>query len=148
MIGKVGAHAVGELSQDRRGSLRQGAGQTLVRKIDLSFDQRGRLNQLPTPSLVDRAQLALGLAERLAALALGFGVHKIGQTLRLREVEFAMLKGAAGEFSGLCRPHAFLGEAGVNHGFDHSRPAMDVKLGDMLAGKARRRREPQRQTLV
>ena len=90
-------------SQDRPGPLRQRAGQVLVREIDLGFDQGRRLDQARPPALVDAAQRAAALAERLAALALGFGVHEVGEALGFGQVELAVLEGAAGEFAGLGR---------------------------------------------
>ena len=89
-----------------------------------------------------------GLRQRLAALRLGLGLHEIGQTFDLGEIELAVLERAAGELARLGEPHAGEREHGVDHRADHGAAAMDVKLGHVLAGEARRRREPQHQAAV
>ena len=94
----------------RPGPLRQRAWQVFVREIDLGFDQSRRLDQLAPPAFIDRAQRASALAERLAALALGFGVHEVRQALGFGQVELAVLEGAAGEFARLGEAHAGLAQ--------------------------------------
>ncbi len=139
---QVRAHIGGQRRQDRPGPPRQRARQVLVGKIDLGFDQRRRFDQPGAPALIERAERALGLAQRLAALALGLGVHQIGQALGFGQVELAVLEGAAGELARLGgRARRRLCKASLDHRGDHRRPAMDVQFGHILAGEARRTRE-------
>ena len=90
----------------------------------------------------------LRLGERLTALRLGLGLHEIGQALDLGEIELAVLERAARELAGLGEPRAVEREHRVDHRADHGAAAMDVKLGHVLAGEARRRREQQHQAAV
>ena len=120
----------------------------LVGEIESGLDQRLRAQQLVAPRLVERAQRALRLGERLTALRLGLGLHEIGETFHLGEIELAVLECAAREFAGLGEPRAVEREHRVDHRADHGGAAMDVQLGHVFAGEARRRREPQHQAAV
>jgi hypothetical protein len=53
------------------------------------------------------------LAERLAALALGFGVHEVRQALGFGQVELAVLEGAARVFAGLSWTDAGLAQGRI-----------------------------------
>ena len=74
---QVAGHVLGQHLQDRAGAARELAWQVFVREIDLGLDQSRRLDQAAPPALIDGAQSAAALAERLATLALGLGVHEV-----------------------------------------------------------------------
>ena len=88
------------------------------------------------------------MRQRLAALRLGLGIDEIGKTLDLGQIELAVLEGAARELAGLGEPRAGEREHRVDDGADHGAAAMHVKLGHVLAGEARRSREPQHEAAV
>ena len=88
------------------------------------------------------------MGERLTALCLGLGLHQIGETLDLGEIELASLECAPRELAGLGEPRAVEREHRVDDGADHGGTAVEVQLGHVLAGEARRRREPQHQAAV
>ena len=124
------------------GPLRQRARQIFVGKVDLGLDQSRRFDQLAPPALIDGAQSASALAERLAALALGLGVHEVGKAFGFGQVELAVLEGAAGEFAGLRQAERRAGcRAASITRRDHRRAAMDVEFGHVFAGEAVRGRE-------
>ena len=81
--------------------------QVLVGKIDRRLEMRQQSQQTRAPAAVERAKIAVELAQRLAPLRLGLGRDEIGDRLGLRQVELAVEKGAAGEFAGLgeAQPH-------------------------------------------
>ena len=167
-IGRTGDHdpqpvaqplaaPLGEMARDRRAQSRDdgvgleadiGDHVALVGEIESGLDQRLRAQQLVAPAFVERAQRTLRLGERLTALRLGLGLHEIGQAFDLGEIELAVLERAARELAGLGEPRAGEREHRVDHRADHGAAAMDVKLGHVLAGEARRRREPQHQAAV
>ena len=88
------------------------------------------------------------LRQSLAALRLGLGLHQIGQAFDLGEIELAVLERAARELAGLGEPNAVEQQGGVDRRADYGAAAMDMKLGHVLAGEARRTREPQHQAAV
>ena len=75
--------------------------QVLVGKIDRRFEMGEDAGQPLRPAAIEVAQLAIELAQGLAALRLGLGRGEIGDRLGLGQVELAVQKGAAGEFAGL-----------------------------------------------
>ena len=101
---------------------------------------RQQSQQPRAPAAIERAELAIELAQGLAALRLGLGRDQIGDRFGLGQIELAVQKGAAGEFAGLgeAQPHA---RQRRDHRRDDRAAAMDVKFGDILAGNAARRRE-------
>ena len=93
-------------------------------------------------------QMPPHLPERLPALRLGLGRHQVGEPLDRGEIHAAVLERAAGELAGLGVAEAFeLRERRQRRG-DHRAAAVDLQLGDVLAGLALRRREPERQAFV
>ena len=131
-----------QLARDRerlRGDVARDIG--LVGKIDAGFGQRLRLDQALAPVFGAIAEQTLQLAQRLAALRIGVGVDQIGEAFDRGEVELAVLERAAGELAGLGQPQAVHArERGEQRG-DHRASAMQLDLGDVLAGLALRRRE-------
>src|SRR5207302_1038211 len=108
----------------------------LVGKIDRRFEMRQEPQQPVAPAAVERAEMTVELAQGLAALRLGLGGGEIGHRLRLRQVELAVVKGAAGEFAGLGEAQPEAGErrqcrAGVRPG--------QADDGDRGAPRRRRR---------
>ncbi len=99
------------------------------------------------PLAIEAAQLAVELAQSLAALRLGLGRGEVGDRLGLGQVELAVQKGAAGEFAGLGEAQPEPAECRDHRG-EHGAAAVQMELGDILAGKARRRRKPQDQRVV
>ena len=119
-----------------------------VGEVEPGLDQRLRAEQLRAPAFVELPQRAFRLRQRLTPLRLGLGIDQIGQTFDLGEIELAVLERAAGELAGLGKPHAGEGEQRIEHGADHGAAAMQLQLGHVLAGEARRRREPQHEAAV
>src|SRR4051794_26807136 len=75
-------------------------------------------------------------------------MNEIVEALRLSQVELAVLEGAPGEFAGLGSSHIRnYGNGGKQCG-QHRAAAMDVKFGDILAGRAARPRKPQHHRIV
>ena len=97
------------------------------------------------PGLGAVAEQALHLPERLAALAFGLGADQVGQAFDRGEVELAVLEGAAGEFAGFGRAQAVDAAKRRQRGRDHRAAAMQLQLGDVLAGLAVRPGKPERQ---
>ena len=83
------------------------------------------------------AEQALQLAIGLAALRLGLRHHQIGEAFDRGEIELAVLEGAARELAGLRRAQAFDACQRREHCRDHRAAAMQLQLGDILAGLAR-----------
>ena len=119
-----------------------------VGKIDPRLDQGQRLDQSPPPRLGAVADQAFELTKGQAALRLRFGGDEIGQALDRREIEPAILEGAAGELAGLGRPAALDHRQRIEHAGNDRLAAVKLQLGDVLAGLAVRRRKPQRQRFV
>src|SRR5947207_3409569 len=72
--------------------------QILVREIDRRFEMRHKPQEPLAPAAIDPAEMAVELAQGLAALRLRFGRREIGDRLGLGQVELVVQKGAAGEF--------------------------------------------------
>ena len=100
------------------------------------------------PAFVELPQRAFRLRQRLTPLRLGLGIDQIGEALDLGEIELAVLERAPRELAGLGEPHAGEGEQRIEHGADHGAAAMQLKLGHVLAGEARRRREPEHEAAI
>jgi hypothetical protein len=92
-----------DLRQRRRHQLRRHI--ALIGEIDAGFDQCRSLNDLCAPVTRLVPEQTFQLAQRLAALPIGVGMNEIIETLRLGEIELAVLEGAAGKFAGLRRTH-------------------------------------------
>ena len=120
----------------------------LVAEIDGRLDQRAGPHQLAAPALVELRQRAAHLAQRLAPLCLGLGIDEIGKALDLRQIQLAVVKGAAGELAGLGETAPGLPPEHGQHAFDDGRAAVQVEFGHVLARLGARRGEPQHQRLV
>ena len=108
---------------------------------------RQEAQQPLAPAAIDLAEPAIELAQGLAALRLGFGGGEIGDRLGLGQIELAVQKSAAGELAGLGEPQAHSAER--RHDCrQHATAAMQLQFGDIFAGNAVRRREPQRQAVI
>ena len=101
-----------------------------------------------TPTVVEAAQLAVQLAQRLAPLRGGRGGDQIRQALGRGQVHLAVDEGAPRKLAGLGRAQAGHAAKGADHRRNSGAPAMDVKLGDVLAGEARRPGEPKTQPVI
>ena len=88
------------------------------------------------------------MAQSLAPLRLGFGGDEIGEAFDFGQVELAVFKGSAGEFAGFGRPRFRETRERPDQGRDYRRPAMDMELGAILAGKAHRPGEEKRKAPV
>jgi len=117
------------------------AGQVLIGKIDGRFEMRENARQAVAPALVEAAELAVELAERLAALHLGLGCREIGNGFSLQQIELAVEKGAAGKLAGLGEPQSKLAQH-LHDSSKHGATAVHMKLCDIFPGDAARRRKP------
>ena len=124
------------------------AGAIFLGEIDLGLGMGLDPHQTGTPILVERAQPAFHLTQRLATLGFGLGVDQVGQALDLGQVEFAVIEGAAGEFAGLRRPQAVNCGERSGHRGDHRTSAVDVDFSHVLTAEAMRARHPQHQPVV
>ena len=97
-------------------------------------------------SSLSRAAGRRGASDR--ALEGGARFDEIGERLDLREVEPAVEKGAAGEFTGLGGAQARLALERRERAADHRRPAMQMQLGAVLARRGSGRGEVERQTPI
>ena len=120
----------------------------LVGKIDAGLDQRGSLDDLRAPVARSVAEHALQLTQRLAALPVSVGMDEIVEAFGFGEIELAVFKRAAGEFAGLGRPHIFKTRQRREQGSQHGASAMDVKLGDVFAGRAGRSGKPEHHRVI
>ena len=77
-----------------------------IGKVDACFNEGKRLDQLRSPFLRTLAKCACHLAESLTALSFRFSHYKIGQALHRCQIELAVFKCAAREFTRLRRPQA------------------------------------------
>src|SRR3954471_5279884 len=75
-------------------------------------------------------------------------MNEIIEALRLSQVELAVLEGAPGEFAGLGDTHIRNGGNGGKECGQHRAAAMNVKFGDVLAGRAGGPRKPQHHRIV
>ena len=87
------------------------------------------------------AERAAGQRQRRAALRFGLGREQIGEPLGLGEVDPAILEGAAGELARLGGAQPLDPAERRQHRRDHRAAAMEMQLGDILAGRAGRARE-------
>ena len=122
-------------------------GQVFVGKVDRGFEMGERAGQPPRPIAVEAAKLAIELAQSVAPLGLGLGRGEIGDRLGLGQVELVVQKRAAGEFAGLGQPQPEPAQCRDNRR-QNGAAAVQVELRDILAGKARRRRKPQDESVV
>ncbi len=149
------AVAVGEMALDLGGEL-AGFGedavfdfrrQIFVGKIDRGFEMGESMGQPARPIAIEIAEFAVELAQCLTALRIGLGHREVGDRLGLGEVELAVQKGAAGELAGLGEPQPEPAQRPHYRG-EHGAAAVQMELGDILAGGARRGREPQDESVV
>ena len=120
----------------------------LIGEVDGRFDQRSRPHHTLAPT---RGTLTHGPGQntkRLPPLRLGLGVDQIRQTFDLRQIEAAILKGAAGEFAGYGHPQTRLDGQSAQDGGQNSGAAVGMKLDHILAGKAVTGSKDQYQRLV
>src|SRR6516162_5249248 len=103
--------------------------------------------QTLAPATVESAELALELAERLATLCFGLGRGKIGDSLGLQEIELAIEKRPLSKLAGLGEPEPKAAQYLHDSG-EHGATAVHMKLSDVLAGGAARRRKPQHQPVI
>ena len=108
----------------------------LVGEIERRLDLGGEAEQLRLPDGDLAAERAAGQGQSGAALRLGLGFEQVGEPLRLGEVDPAVLEGAAGELARLGGAQALDPAERRQHRRDHRAAAMEVKLGDILPGRA------------
>ena len=126
------------LSEDATVDLRR---QILIGKIDRRFEMGENSGQAIAPAVIEAAEFAVELAQRLATLRLRLGRGKIGDGLGLQQIELAVDKGAAGEFAGLGESQPEAAQR-LRHSGEHGATAVHMKLGNILSRRAPRRREP------
>ena len=144
VVGEVPGEGGGE-ARERRRVL--DLGEVLVGEIDRGFGVREQAAKLLGPAAIERAQLALELAQGLAALGFGFGIDEIGDGFGLEEVHAAVEEGAAGELAGLGRAGAE-GDEGFGDLLDDGVAAVEEKLRAILAGIGRGRGKPEDEGVV
>ncbi len=109
---------------------------------------RERPHQSPAPAVVKPAERSLELSQRLAALRRRLRRHQIGDGLRRRQIELAVLEGAARELSRLGKAQSRHGKERRGRRFQHGAAAMEVELRHILAGGAGRRRKEEREPVI
>ena len=97
-----------------------------------------RRGEVRHPVLVKRPQRAARLEDGRAVLALRLGGDQVAEAFRLGEVDAAVFEGSPGEFSGFGEPCADGRCDRFEAGGDDGPTAMEVELGDVLAGDGRR----------
>ena len=120
----------------------------LVGEIQLGLDQRPRPDQPLPPALIEPRDTRPSPAAAPAAAAPRSPPHQVGQPLDLGQVQPLVAEGPPGELAGLGRPKAGQVAQRRQHRRDHRPPAVNVQLGHILAGEARRRRKEQHQPAV
>ena len=113
----------------------------LVGEVEGGFDHSPRARQPLHPAFIDRSQGTARLGDGRAALGLRLGRQEIGQTLRLGQVDAAVLEGPAGEFPRLCRANALDPRRGGEEGSDDRPSPMKMEFRHILAGHGLRRVE-------
>ena len=88
------------------------------------------------------------LTQRLAALPIGVGVNQIVERFGFGQIELAVLERAAGKFAGLRGAHIFKLRERREQRRQHRAPAVNVKLGDVFAGRTCRSRKPEHDRIV
>src|SRR6516165_9387975 len=92
--------------------------QILVGEVDDGFEMGEEMGQAPTPVTVEGSQFAVELAQSLPPLGLGLGSDEVGDRFRLRQIQLAVEKSAAGELSWLREPQTKAPERFYNRGQD------------------------------
>ncbi len=82
--------------------------QAFLGKIDRRLDMGSRAQQNLPPCLVEPTELAVELAQRLAALRRRLGADEIGHRLGFGEIELAVLEGPPRELARLGQAEARL----------------------------------------
>ena len=88
------------------------------------------------------------MLERLPALGLGLGRDQVGQAFDRGQIHAAVLERAARELAGLGRTQTLELAQRRQHRRDHGAAAVQLQLGDVLAGLAVGPRKPERQAFV
>ena len=140
-VSQMGRDLLGHRSDARRHLRLDLRRQILVREIDRRFEMRHKPQEPLAPAAIDPAEMAVELAQGLAALRLRFGRREIGDRLGLGQVELVVQKGAAGELAGLGEPQSPPRQCRHDRR-QNGAAAMHMKFGDILAGDAVRRRKP------
>jgi len=115
--------------------------QILVGKVDRGFEMGQKPGEPSAPAVIEVTEFARELTLRLVALGFGLGGDEVGDRLGPQQIELAVEKGAAGEFTRLGQPQPEPAER-LHDGSEHGAAAMQMELGDILAGRAVRRRKP------
>ena len=123
-------------------------GKVFVREVDVGFKVCQSPRQPVTPAIVEPAKLAFHLAQRLPPLSRRVGVHQIGDGFGGGKVEFPVLETPSAELARLGDPQTGQARQRVDHSGDDRPSAMDMKLRNVLAGKAMGAGKPQHQSLV
>ena len=117
------------------------------KSIPASISARG-FDDLRAPVARLVAEQTLQLTQRLAALPIGVGMDQIVETFGLGEIELAVLERAAGKLARLRRADIGQSRERCEQRRQHRAPAMDMKFGDVLAGRTCRSRKPQHHRIV
>src|SRR5581483_4194477 len=107
-----------------------------------------RAQQPVAPILIKAPQRALELAQRLAALRRGLGADQIREPLGRGEVELAVLESAARELARLGEAQARQVSKRLEERCDDGAAAMELELGDVLAGEALGTGEEEREAII
>ena len=119
-----------------------------VGKIDPRFDQRRGFNDLLPPASRFIAKHTLQLPQRLPPLLFGVRTNQIVEALGFGKIELAVFESAAREFARLGGARIPKTSKRIQQSRQYRPAAMDMKLGDIFAGRTRRRRKPQRHRVI
>ena len=120
----------------------------LVGEVEPGLDQRLRLHQLVAPTLVERRSAPPSACasawRRCASVSASMRSARPSTSVR-SSLPFSKARRANSPGSA---SRSLEREQRIEHAPDHGAAAMHVQLGHVLAGEARRRREPERQPAV
>ena len=148
IVGQVGVDLSGQIGNVAAGFGGNPVRQVFIGEIDFRFHMGQGVEQPLAPIFVEIAQATLHLAQGLVALGLGLGIDQVGQALGFRQVQFAGLKGAPGKLPRFRQPQAGARPQSFKSSGNDGAAPMQVKFGDVFAGKAGRARKPQHQTAI
>ncbi|OJU19575.1 MAG: hypothetical protein BGN95_13925 [Sphingomonas sp. 66-10] len=120
----------------------------LVAEVDHRLDPRRDPGERREPARDRAADLAVDAGDRRAALRLAFGFEQVGEPLRLRQIDPAVLQRATGEFAPARAAQPGAGGKRLLDRRHRGDAAVEVEFGEIFAGRGCWPRKPQQQRIV